>query len=401
MAPRPRLAPSLTPAMRPHAFSTSARAAAPGMFPVQSGPSPSSNPPRALAKPPTSLWYTSRPSLNAAITSLASSLNLSKSHLFRSGLIPSVSAPLQGPGAEFGALSEFQHPRVRRWMNTTQMATYLRNGTDLRSSQYKRLTSLLGSLEGLLPYAALADRLPMRSGMRIPTLVGDPVGVANAGMRTGNQAEVSLGTGGGLQAQLESLLSRFQQPKTFSATGEQVERLSGKDRRMGKMDAMGRIAAVGRRKESSARVWIIPTLPAASEEDAVPGRVVINAVSLPVYFSLPAHRASVVEPLSLTSTLGSFNVFAIAKGGGLAAQSEAVAMGVARALAEWEQIEVDAGRLEETAWRALLKKRTYRLFVRVMLTSTPDDLLERDPRMVERKKTGQPKARKLNAWVRR
>lgn len=82
----------------------------------------------------------------------------------------------------------------------------------------------------------------------------------------------------------------------------------------------------------------------------------------------------------------------LVKGGGLAAQSEAVAMGIGRALVEWErsetEIRAEKGKVEGTGeeWRDILKKAK---------------LLERDPRMVERKKTGQPKSRKKNAWVKR
>lgn len=245
------------------------------------------------------------------------------------------------------------------------MASYLRNGTGLRTSQYKRLTSLLGSLEGLLPYAEVADRMIPIPGSPMPTLVSDPVGVANASLGSSDTSrdEPSGGRGGGLKDQLQGLLARFQQPKTFSASGEQVDRVSGKDRRLGKLDAEGRIMAVGRRKESGARVWIIPTLPSStpSNDDMIPGRILINALPLPSYFPIPAQRASVISPLSITSTLGSFNVFAIAKGGGLAAQAEAVAMGIARALVEWERLEIDSGRAEEgeEGFRELLKAGSF------------------------------------------
>lgn len=247
------------------------------------------------------------------------------------------------------------------------MAAYLRNGNGLRTSQYKRLTSLLGSLEGLLPYAEVSDRMIPIPGSPIPTLVDDPVAVANAslgGGSNGREEGNSSGSGGGLKDQLQGLLARFQQSKTFSASGEQVDRIAGKERRLGKIDGVGRIMAVGRRKESGARVWIIPTLPSSSTpsstttaDDSIPGSIIINALPLPLYFPIPTQRASVVAPLSITSTLGSFNVFAIAKGGGLAAQAEAVAMGIARALVEWERLEIDSGRAEEAedGFRELLK----------------------------------------------
>lgn len=233
------------------------------------------------------------------------------------------------------------------------MATYLRNGTDLRSSQYKKLTGLLSNLEGLLPYAELADALP-NSGA--PALVVDPVQIATSHSRT--PAPSKRRTESALHPQLAELLRRFQQPQALSASGVAVDRIAGKDRRLGKKDAEGRVVAVGRRKESGARVWIVPVAQdAAAAEDAIPGRVLVNSLPLPAYFTLLPHRAAAIHPLSLTSTLGSFNVFAIAKGGGLAAQADAVAMGLSRALIEWERCEVEAGRLEEGqyGWRSVLK----------------------------------------------
>jgi len=58
-------------------------------------------------------------------------------------------------------------------------------------------------------------------------------------------------------------------------------------------------------------------------------------------------------------------VFAIVKGGGSNAQADAVAMGLARALAEWERCEVEKGRRseEEVTWRDVLKKGEHRLFL--------------------------------------
>lgn len=235
-------------------------------------------------------------------------------------------------------------------MPPKEMATYLRTGTDLRSSQYKKLTSLLSNLEGLLPYAEVADALPNNRGPPIITM--DPVSKATG------KGDGQLIGGTSLHPQLAGLLARFEQARVVSATGLVVNRVVGVDRRLGKMDAAGRVMAVGRRKESGARVWIVPVQSAEGGADSIPGRVLINTRSLPEYFSLPAHRSAAILPLTLTSTLGSFNVFAIARGGGLAAQSEAIAMGLSRALVEWERCQVEAGKLVEGAqqWREVLKQ---------------------------------------------
>ncbi|KAI5474484.1 hypothetical protein MNV49_003229 [Pseudohyphozyma bogoriensis] len=268
------------------------------------------------------------------------------------------------------------------------MSTYLKNGSQLRSSQYKKLTAVLGHLEGLLPYAQLADDLAL-PGARPPRVETDPV--ANSLNLSHNALTTPEGNDDAidsLRAQLEDLLAKFQTPAIVSATGVTVERVSGKDRRLGKKDEFGRVYAVGRRKESTAQVWIIPTPPSASPDDAVPGQVLVNARPLPDYFGTLPHREVVVRPLVLTSALGSFNVFAIVKGGGSAAQADAVAMGMARALAEWARCEEEEGRFTSTTehWRDWLNAAK---------------LLKRDPRVVERKKTGQPKARKKNTWVKR
>ncbi|BGP16990.1 hypothetical protein JCM10213_007436 [Rhodosporidiobolus nylandii] len=345
-------------------------------FPVQASPS---FPPPSTVKPPSSLWYTARPSLSATIVSLEQSLTTARSHLFRNGLLPSLSASI-AHDAEFHHV--LPHPRARRWKTTKDMAAYLRNGTDLKTSQYKRLTAVLANLEGLLPYAQVADRIAAENAAgQAPALVTDPVSVATGRAQA---QDVKGSTSEGLHAQLEQLLSRFQVQTALSSTGVAVERVVGKDRRLGSQDEQGRVMAVGRRKESGARVWIVPVRQPA-EGEAPLGRVLVNTLPLQQYFAQPNMRHDVVKPLSIVDALGGFNVFALVKGGGQAAQAEAVRMGLARALAEWERCEVEAGKREygEFSWRDLLKRA---------------DFIERDPRVVERKKTGMVKARKAPTW---
>ncbi|GAA5939209.1 hypothetical protein JCM1841_003177 [Sporobolomyces salmonicolor] len=368
----------------------SARSASSAFFPVQSSPSPSTLPIRPTLKPPSALWYTARPSLSATLTSLDETLTRARVHLFRQGLLPSISAPIAGARAEFGEV--LPHPRLRRWKNAKEMATYLRNGTSLKTNEYKRLTAVLANLEGLLPYAQVADSVSS-DATSAPSLVVDPVALSTH--RAASPEDVRGAPSSSLHSQLEGLLARFQQAPAVSSTGVTVARVSGKDRRLGSQDALARTYAVGRRKESSARVWIVPAALAQDDAassscaaDAALGRVLVNTLALPAYFSQPTLRTAVVRPFALTSSLGAFNVFAIVKGGGIAAQADAVAMGIARALAEWERCEVEAGRRAEAeeSWRDVLKRA---------------ELIDRDPRMVERKKTGQVKARKKWTWVKR
>ncbi len=115
---------------------------------------------------------------------------------------------------------------------------------------------------------------------------------------------------------------------------------------------------VGRRKNSVARVIL-------RNGD---GKVTINKREFENYFPIKENRDSILLPLQLTETIGKYDVIANVNGGGTTGQSEAIRLGIARALVD---INPD--------FRNVLK---------------PEGLLRRDPRMVERKKYGQPKARK-------
>lgn len=114
----------------------------------------------------------------------------------------------------------------------------------------------------------------------------------------------------------------------------------------------------GRRKTSTARVRI----------SAGTGKVTVNGRAFENYFTLEQHRGAVLAPFVATATAGKFDVRVNVEGGGPAGQAGAVRHGIARAL-----LEADA------AFRPLLKAEGY---------------LTRDPRMRERKKYGQPGARK-------
>ncbi len=118
------------------------------------------------------------------------------------------------------------------------------------------------------------------------------------------------------------------------------------------------VNAVGRRKTSVARVYLRPGS----------GKIVINRKSAEEYFPVEWRRSVIYVPFRTTETEGKFDVVVNAKGGGTTGQVEAVRLGIARALVKYN---------EE--------------FVRPLREA---GLLTRDSRMVERKKYGQPKARK-------
>lgn len=116
--------------------------------------------------------------------------------------------------------------------------------------------------------------------------------------------------------------------------------------------------AVGRRKTSVARVYLRPGT----------GKITINKRPVEEYFPVKARRLALVSPLTVTETQAQFDVLVNASGGGLTGQAEATQLGIARAL---------------LAFNADFRKQL-----------RDAGLLTRDPRMVERKKYGQPKARK-------
>ena len=118
------------------------------------------------------------------------------------------------------------------------------------------------------------------------------------------------------------------------------------------------IQTVGRRKRSIARVLISQGT----------GQWTDNGRQMDDYFPRPTHQIRVVEPLKVTGLEASVDVTVRVRGGGLTGQSDAVRMGLARALVQHDE-----------EHRPALRER---------------GMLTRDARQVERKKPGQPKARK-------
>ncbi|MGB9771380.1 MAG: 30S ribosomal protein S9 [Candidatus Kapaibacteriota bacterium] len=116
--------------------------------------------------------------------------------------------------------------------------------------------------------------------------------------------------------------------------------------------------ATGRRKTSVAQVRLIPGT----------GKIIVNDRPFEDYFPVEYHRIQVLKPLEVTKTLGKFDILAKTNGGGISGQAGAIQLGIARALVDFEE-----------SFKHILKEF---------------GLLTRDPRMVERKKYGQKKARK-------
>ncbi|MCX7590796.1 MAG: 30S ribosomal protein S9 [Kiritimatiellae bacterium] len=124
------------------------------------------------------------------------------------------------------------------------------------------------------------------------------------------------------------------------------------------VEATQEIAATGRRKTAVARVRLVPGT----------GQWKVNRRSFESYFPSETLRKYIEQPLELTNTKGKYDIIAMARGGGISGQAGAVRHALARALL-----------VADPSLREVLKG---------------SGCLTRDPRMKERKKAGQPGARK-------
>ncbi len=125
-----------------------------------------------------------------------------------------------------------------------------------------------------------------------------------------------------------------------------------------KRDAQGRSYATGRRKESTARVWIKPGK----------GEITVNGKKVIEYFARPVLRMLLAQPFLVSDRHNQFDVVCTVAGGGLSGQAGAVRHGISRALTYYEP-----------DLRGILKSAGF---------------LTRDSRAVERKKYGKAKARR-------
>ena len=121
---------------------------------------------------------------------------------------------------------------------------------------------------------------------------------------------------------------------------------------------MAIIHAIGRRKTSVARVYV--------QEGK--GAIIINNKPLSDYFPTAIMQYKVEQPFTVVEEKGNYDVKVNVAGGGLTGQAEAIRLGISRALV-----------IINPDHRVTLK---------------PEGFMTRDPRMVERKKFGQKKARK-------
>lgn len=281
----------------------------------------------ARPKPTLPTFFAGKPILENAINEMEDALKrgqdgLRKEHIFP--LPPHLAVPI---------------PRAS-WLGATEMSSIL--DTKLRTSHYRRVTSLLNQLAMLREIAKRAEQ----PDVLVP---------------------------------LQDLLSQYERPTSLGqdASYEKPD---------GHIDQYGRSVSMGRRKESSAKVYMIKTKvlaePSAASNldtvatslDHVPtGEILVNSLPIHQHFPRPSDRETILRPLRLAGLIGYYNIFALTKGGGTSGQAGAVALAIARGVA------------------------THRPELRDVLLE--DGLLHRDPRMVERKKTGLAKARKKVSLV--
>ncbi len=125
-------------------------------------------------------------------------------------------------------------------------------------------------------------------------------------------------------------------------------------------------SGLGRRKEASARVRLMPGT----------GKITVNGRELQDYFPNKLHQQLITDPFKVLDLQGAYDVIARISGGGVAGQAGALRLGIARALNE---IDRDNNRKD-------LKSSGF---------------LSRDSRIKERKKAGLKKARKASQFSKR
>jgi small subunit ribosomal protein S9 len=314
-------------------------------------------PQRARQRPPTSTFYTTRSDYYEVIGGLQDAIHSTRATLKSLHLYPLPKFALDAlPPA---------HPA---WADRADMGAEL--DVTLSAGMYRQLVLSLKELE-------LYHRIAKAAGITE------------------------------LHEYLGELIGSFESTKQVEARERRILKQAMVGKRA-KLDAHGRSYTLGRRKTSTARVWMIKvqdkvqdsivaedelattsvsTLLSPSVKVPSPPTtsVLINSAPISEYFPLPADRETVVRPLKLAGLLGAYNVFALVRGGGTSGQSGALALAISRACVS------HAPEVEP-----ILRKGTLSTLLgcTVLMLLMLANLMKRDPRMVERKKTGLAKARK-------
>jgi small subunit ribosomal protein S9 len=144
-----------------------------------------------------------------------------------------------------------------------------------------------------------------------------------------------------------------------------------------KISFVERSYGTGRRKSSIARAFLSPGK----------GAITINGRTVDEYFGgTIIHKANALEPLSAVGAEGQFDITLTAKSGGIKGQAGAIRLAIARALVCFQVAQQSIENAVDSAWHSILRKGGY---------------LTRIAAETERKKTGQPKARRKKQFSKR
>ncbi|WFD42425.1 37S ribosomal protein S9, mitochondrial [Malassezia psittaci] len=305
-------------------------------------------PPSERVKPTSPAYFTTKPSYIDTLLMLDQLTREIKRELEQCYILPSNSKPPPLP----------QGP-TNIWVSREILKSRL--GINLRASQFR---SIISRLTLLLRYRALV--------------------IANFTQENSSMfSERSTTQQKQLAQKMEEVFATFMSSHGKAQDAQKKSDAPPRTSTRGFIDEQGRAYARGRRKESSARIWLVP----AKNPDLEIGEVLVNGTPLSQYFTRAVHREQVVWPLKLAGVLGQFNIFALTRSGGQTGQAGAVAHGIANALVA--QLASAQGAEAQSTYE------------RVKLLLSKDGILNRDPRMVERKKPGLAKARKAFTWVKR
>ena len=275
---------------------------------VADAPPPIFRKPRKKTKPESPSFYTSRASYYDHLYQLETALQRCRRALSTLELLPL-------PAFARASLP----PAHRLWRNRQSLAPMF-PADALTTARYRRMIAVLADLEECARIASAAGHVPLAESI-LPVL---------------------------------ALFERSDKSNVLSrAVRKHVP-----------LDRYGRSYTVGKRKESAARVWMIPvreTAPTAASEASTrnseadllaptvrdafassptaaprvpvnPTTILVNNVPLNTFFATTSDRECVVRPLKLAGVLGAFNVFAIVRGGGTTGQAGAIAHGIAKGI---------------------------------------------------------------------
>ncbi|OAV87209.1 hypothetical protein PTTG_03056 [Puccinia triticina 1-1 BBBD Race 1] len=373
---------------------------------------PSTTQTEPLPKPPSTNWFTTHPALSDSFSHLDSLIHRSRQNLHAIQILKrySASPDFTGTGIRSKWLkwkmldqsqTESSHQLFNLlWSNqikwhqlpTMSILVQANENRPLRMIEYNHLIDKLNELKALKKYLIMAKSLQLTT--------------------SSNLEEINE-----LDAKIENELLKYSIPETqASLTKRQaIER-----------DHLGRFHGMGRKKESTARAWMIEvkipdtqlssnepssssgesssasteplvlpdqSAPASEEKqitsnpDLPLGQIIINGRSIVDYFHTPRQRATAIRALEITNCIGHYNIHLLVHGGGKMGQAAAASHAIANCLLKALN---EAGKTDGTAKERFAKK----LLLKSQLTL-------RDPRVVERKKTGKPGAKSSYRWVKR